>query len=63
MSNRVKEIRQQLGLKQVALARLTQIDRTILSLIENRWKEPNADQAERIRKVLGPEAIDQEQRQ
>ena len=63
MKNRVKEIREKLGLKQVAVAQRTGIDRSVLSLIENKWKEPNADQAERIRLVLGPDALGVEQRQ
>jgi|GEM_PF-3336178 len=63
MVNKVKEVRQKLGLKQVALARSTGIDQSVLSLIENKWKEPNADQAERIRLVLGPDALGVEQRQ
>ena len=63
MNNRVKEVRMRLGLKQVAVARRTGIDQSVLSLIENKWKEPSAEQVKRIRTVLGPEAIDGEQRQ
>lgn len=62
MFNKVKEVRTRMGLKQLALARKTGIDRSILSLIENGWKRPSPDQAERIRTVLGPDAIDGEQR-
>ncbi len=40
------------GMKAVDVARRTKIDRTIISLFENGWREPTAEQLERIRKVL-----------
>jgi transcriptional regulator with XRE-family HTH domain len=61
MKNRVKEIRQRAGLKQVALASRTSIDQSVLSLIENNWKKPTPAQADRIKEVLGPEAIPEDQ--
>ncbi len=50
--NPIKLARTLDGVRAVEVARKTKIDRTIISLFENGWREPTAAQLERIRKVL-----------
>ncbi len=40
------------GLKQVEIAKITGIDRSRLSLIENCWIEPRPQELEKIKQVL-----------
>ena len=41
-----------IGLKQVELARLTGIDRSRLSMIENSWIDPKPEEIQKIKKVI-----------
>ena len=41
-----------IGLKQVELARLTGIDRSRLSMIENSWIAPKAEEIQKIKKAI-----------